>query len=105
LTHRTKTNVDDLRRDLAETRERGYAIDDQESTKGLGCLAVALPLSPPPANAISCSVPTVRLGVAEQRRIVEHLLEARERIMARQRRHHPRNHATAAEVVHHAPGS
>jgi DNA-binding IclR family transcriptional regulator len=46
---------------LTETRERGYGIDDEESTLGLTCVAVALPApdGARPVAAVSVSTPTV----------------------------------------------
>ena len=39
-TDTTFTSVDALRRDLARTRRRGYALDDNERSTGLRCVAV-----------------------------------------------------------------
>lgn len=43
LTDRSIRNVPDLLAELDRTRERGYAIDDEENTVGVVCFAVALP--------------------------------------------------------------
>jgi DNA-binding IclR family transcriptional regulator len=83
LTPHTLTDLDALRRDLDRTRRRGYAVDHEESTEGLGCIAVTIPTGEPPRNAISCSVPTVRLRPEQRKIIVEHLLKARERLTVR----------------------
>ncbi|KUO09294.1 IclR family transcriptional regulator [Streptomyces sp. DSM 15324] len=40
LSERSVTSAPALLRDLAATRERGYAIDDEEATAGIVCLAV-----------------------------------------------------------------
>ena len=85
LTPHTLTDPDALRRDLERTRRRGYAVDDEESTEGLGCIAVTVPTGDPPHHAISCSVPTVRLKREQRKAIVEHLLEAREHLAVRVR--------------------
>jgi DNA-binding IclR family transcriptional regulator len=61
LTPRTLTDRKALLADLAETRDRGYAIERGENTAGLGCFAVALDYKHPAMEAISCSVPSVRL--------------------------------------------
>lgn len=61
LTPRTLTDREALLADLAETRDRGYAIERGENTAGLGCFAVALDYKHPAMEAISCSVPSVRL--------------------------------------------
>ena len=65
LTPRTLTSRQDLFADLAETRERGYAVERGENTAGLGCFAVALDSKSPATDAISCSVPSVRLDDAD----------------------------------------
>jgi DNA-binding IclR family transcriptional regulator len=64
LTPHTLTTREDLFADLAETRERGYAVERGENTAGLGCFAVALDSKNPAVDAISCSVPSVRLDDA-----------------------------------------
>jgi DNA-binding IclR family transcriptional regulator len=61
LTPRTLTDRKQLLVDLAETRDRGYAVERGENTAGLGCFAVALDYKHPALEAISCSVPSVRL--------------------------------------------
>ena len=83
LTPHTLTDFDALCRDLDRTRRRGYAVDNEESTEGIGCIAVTVPTGEPPRNAISCSVPTVRLKPEQRKVIVDHLLEARERLAVR----------------------
>jgi DNA-binding IclR family transcriptional regulator len=62
LTAHTLTDRAGLFADLAETRSRGYAAEREENTPGLGCFAVALDYRRPAVDAISCSVPLVRLG-------------------------------------------
>jgi DNA-binding IclR family transcriptional regulator len=61
LTPHTLTSRPALYADLGETRERGYALERGENTVGLGCFAVALDFKTPALDAISCSVPSVRL--------------------------------------------
>lgn len=61
LTANTITDLEDLQADLEATRERGYAVDNEENTLGLTCFAVALPLQTPAKDAISISVPVARL--------------------------------------------
>jgi len=65
LTPQTLTDRKALFADLAETRERGYSVERGENTAGLGCFAVALDYKSPASEAISCSVPSVRLDDAE----------------------------------------
>lgn len=76
LTANTLVEEVDLLADLADTRARGYAIDDQESTEGVRCFAVALGTTTPRTHAISCSTPVARLDSRLERRIVDLLMRA-----------------------------
>lgn len=71
LTPRTHTAYDALVRDLEETRERGYAIDNEENYAGVTCFAVALRYTTPAVDAISCSVPTDNLTPERTREILD----------------------------------
>jgi IclR family pca regulon transcriptional regulator len=42
ITHKTITNLEDLRRDLAMARERGYAVNDEELSEGIRSLAAPI---------------------------------------------------------------
>jgi IclR family acetate operon transcriptional repressor len=62
LTPRTLTTLARLRDDIEGTRKRGYAIDDQEHSIGLRCVAaVVLDEHREPVGAVSLSGPAVRL--------------------------------------------
>jgi IclR family acetate operon transcriptional repressor len=54
-THQTIVETGALAAELARTRERGYALDDQESEDGINCIAFPIFLDHParPAGAIS----------------------------------------------------
>lgn len=56
-TPRTRCTVEELHRDLARTREQGYATDDQENETGVNCLALPVFLTSPsaPSGALSIS--------------------------------------------------
>lgn len=59
LTNRTITDKKSLRKNLQDIRNRGYAIDDEEITRGLVC--VAAPIFGPDGlitGALSCTFPT-----------------------------------------------
>jgi IclR family transcriptional regulator, acetate operon repressor len=47
--------------DLAAIRDRGYAVELQDSDVGLGCVAVTVPGLAALSDAISITAPTVRL--------------------------------------------
>lgn len=55
------TDPQKLREELAETRERGYAIDDEERLEGLRCIAAPIRQDDEVLGAISVSAPTSRL--------------------------------------------
>jgi DNA-binding IclR family transcriptional regulator len=61
-TPRTITSIAELWRELVRTRERGYAVDDQENEVGINCVAVpARPDPRRPAGAVSISALAFRL--------------------------------------------
>jgi IclR family acetate operon transcriptional repressor len=74
-TETTIVDPDELARDLAASRERGYAIDDGEHELGVRCYAVPLLGLPVPA-ALSVSGPSVRLTEAVGESAVPLLKEA-----------------------------
>ncbi|MCG5216341.1 IclR family transcriptional regulator [Streptosporangium sp. KLBMP 9127] len=84
LEPRTVNTITDraaLRAELQEIRHRGHSVDEQESTLGLRCFAVALTFGPVPNEALSCSIPIVRLDPDREEVIVAALLQARARIV------------------------
>ncbi|WP_243118313.1 IclR family transcriptional regulator [Actinomyces wuliandei] len=69
-----------LAADLERTRQRGYAVDDQENIVGISCYGFALRYDVPVRDAISCSVPRSRLSQTHTEQILEVTEEARARI-------------------------
>ena len=66
ITSQTITTLDRLRRELAETRERGFAIDDEESELGERCVAASIfDHAGRVAAAVSVSAPVLRLPKPE----------------------------------------
>ncbi|GAA0241359.1 IclR family transcriptional regulator [Cryptosporangium japonicum] len=65
-TANTLGDADDLFRELRRSRERGYAVDDQENEVGVNCLAVPVYATSPatPSGAISISALTYRTPLA-----------------------------------------
>jgi IclR family transcriptional regulator, acetate operon repressor len=65
ITANTLATAADLRRALAESRRRGYAIDDEEHAIGLRCVAATVhDEHAEPLAAISLSGPKARIGDA-----------------------------------------
>lgn len=74
LTPKTVVELEALLDDLAVSRSRGYATDDEENLIGVWCIAVSLRLgSSPPTDAISASIPLERLSPARVPEILEAL--------------------------------
>ncbi|MER6325301.1 IclR family transcriptional regulator [Streptomyces coelicoflavus] len=61
-TPQTLCTAADLHRDLRATRERGYALDDQENEAGVNCLSLPVYATSPavPSGAVSVSALTYR---------------------------------------------
>ena len=66
ITPRTIVEPAGFRQELAETRQRGYATDFEESTPGLCCVAAPVYSSEGIVAALSVSVPTVRFTAERQ---------------------------------------
>ncbi|PRX47552.1 IclR family transcriptional regulator [Prauserella shujinwangii] len=81
-TEHTITDRAAFRRELEAIAARGYAIDEQESTIGLRCFAVPLDFGGTVHEALSCSIPTVRLDPVREEEILAELFRARARILS-----------------------
>lgn len=66
-TPRSATTALELHERLAETRARGYAVDDQENEPGITCIAFAVHLTSPgtPSGAVSVSALAYRTALAD----------------------------------------
>ena len=80
ITPHTLRSPSDLVADLAITRRRGYAVDNEENVIGLRCFGAAVRSERPARDAISCSVPLARLTKGRGAEIVAALMEARSRL-------------------------
>jgi IclR family transcriptional regulator, KDG regulon repressor len=61
LTPHTITNLVDLERDLALVRKQGYALDNQETFLGIGCIAIPITVRESPLAALTLRMPIERL--------------------------------------------
>lgn len=81
FTSLTLTSHGLLARDLSRTRDRGYAIDDQERTEGMRCIAA--PIFGPngvPVAGLSVSGPAFRLALSDAGRIGRRVVEAADQV-------------------------
>jgi DNA-binding IclR family transcriptional regulator len=82
LTPKTIVRWSEIETDLERIRMRGYSIDDEENSIGIRCFAIALP-NPRggrvPTDAVSISIPMVRIEPGTEERCAELLMEARDR--------------------------
>lgn len=70
FTRRSITTESVLLRDLVRTRERGYAVDDQERADGMRCVAAPIfNAHGEPVAGLSVSAPSFRLALSDTGRI------------------------------------
>ena len=67
------TLPDFLRRDLKKVRTRGYAIDDNERSIGLRCVAVGIEIEGSMLAAVSLSGPSAEFGPTRQKEYASEL--------------------------------
>lgn len=68
-----------LEQELAATRARGYALEEEETVVGVACVAVPLVGLGEPLAAVSVSVPVHRFPAAQRAALIAAMLEDRER--------------------------
>jgi DNA-binding IclR family transcriptional regulator len=76
LTPETVTTMPELLAELADIRVQGHSFESGQNTPGLSCIAVSIPTGHGPSDAISCSVPSVRLTDEHHAQIVAALTHA-----------------------------
>ena len=77
FTAKTLTGTKPLLQDMAETRTRGFALDDEERTSGMRCVAALVRNAAGEAVAgISVSGPTARMTDARVARFADHVMSA-----------------------------
>ena len=81
-TPHTLATVDDLIKELELTRQRGYALEHEETNLMVNCIAVSLDYNNAPIAALSVSIPTFRISGEKEKEVVQILWEAKHRIEA-----------------------
>ena len=77
FTVRTLTDPAELRADLQETRARGYAIDDEEKTEGMRCIAAPVfDWQGEAVAGLSVSGPVSRVSLPQTQRLADAVLRA-----------------------------
>ncbi|WP_185973163.1 IclR family transcriptional regulator [Aeromicrobium piscarium] len=82
VTSRTITSRPQLRSELEQIARDGYAKEVEENTLGLTCYAIAVPATPRPSYAISCSMPLDALEQEHHALVRDRLLQAAQRLAA-----------------------
>jgi DNA-binding IclR family transcriptional regulator len=84
ITPHTITTLKDLMSDIKATRERDFAVDNEENTPGVRCIAIAIPdYQGQYDSAISIAGPKDRMTDAKMSELKPHMDQAREEIMAK----------------------
>lgn len=85
LTPNTITQRADLQQELEAIRTRGYSIDNEENSQGIRCFAVPLHTAVPARDALSYSIPLMRVTPQIENEAVLLLQQARNQLEARTR--------------------
>lgn len=67
LTPNSISTVKELRADIASVRQRGHAIDDEETVEGVICLGVAIPARRPGEGPYAASVTLLKARASDER--------------------------------------
>lgn len=94
FTDNTITNLDQLSRELRRVARRGYALDDNERSIGLRCVAVPIELDGECLAAVSVSGPSGEFTPAKQEDFVELLTEVAGKLAADE------DFGTALRILH-----
>lgn len=83
FTEKTITDAETLKADLAASKSRGYAIDDEEQEKDGYCVAVKLEDKKHTIGAMSISFPKFRYTPAFEKDVVEKIFDTKAKIEKR----------------------
>lgn len=79
-TPHTIATINDLLKELELTRQRGYAVEHEETNLMVNCIAVSLDYNNAPIAALSISIPTLRISESKEKEAVQILWEAKQHI-------------------------
>jgi DNA-binding IclR family transcriptional regulator len=68
LTRHGVADLPALRRQLAQARKRGYALDDEETAEGMQCFGAAVFGARGPEAVAAVAVSVIKAGLADARR-------------------------------------
>ncbi|NUP24525.1 MAG: IclR family transcriptional regulator [Nonomuraea sp.] len=85
LTEHTITDLAKLTGELDQVRTRGWALEREQGTPGVACVAVAVDYRIPATDAISCSM-SAELPPAEVERVTEAMIKHTRKLAATLRR-------------------
>jgi DNA-binding IclR family transcriptional regulator len=81
-TDRTITTLDEMTKEIRRTARRGHAIDDNEHSLGLKCIAVPLTVGAQPVAALSVSGPVGEFTPKKQKEYLDALRETADALAA-----------------------
>jgi DNA-binding IclR family transcriptional regulator len=67
LTPKSMSSVDELRADIGRVRQRGHAIDDEETVEGVMCLGIAIPARRPGEGPYAASITLLKARATDER--------------------------------------
>ena len=79
---------------MEQIRAQGYAVDNEENAEGIRCFAVALEIQSPPQDAMSATIPLIRLDPDREATVVELLTQAQQRMRPQSRSERARTSAS-----------
>lgn len=82
LARNTHTDIDALLEEVAQIRTRGHAVELEEATDGIGCIAVSVETSAPNPLALSTSFPLSRYTSDMEQPMLAALDDARTQLSA-----------------------
>lgn len=82
LARNTHDDIESLLRDVEETRQRGFAVEHEEATDGVGCMALLVEPPGRSALALSVSFALTRQAPGMEHRVLDALRTARDRLTA-----------------------